>query len=30
MHAIMHAADLQDRDGGAMLMATLFGCIRSR
>ena len=25
MHAIVHAADIQDRDGGAMLMATLFG-----
>ena len=25
MHAIVHAADLQDRDGGAMLMATMFG-----
>jgi transposase len=25
MHALVHAADLQDRDGGAMLMATLFG-----
>src|SRR6202044_1839008 len=25
MHAIVHAADLQDRDGGALLMATLFG-----
>src|SRR5262245_39449910 len=24
MHAIMHAADIQDRDGGALLMATLF------
>jgi hypothetical protein len=24
-HAIVHAADIQDRDGGAMLMATLFG-----
>ena len=24
MHAIVHAADIQDRDGGAMLMATLF------
>jgi len=23
--AIVHAADIQDRDGGAMLMATLFG-----
>ena len=25
MHAIVHAADVQDRDGGAQLMATLFG-----
>jgi len=25
MHAIVHAADIQDRDGGAMLMGTLFG-----
>jgi transposase len=25
LHAIVHAADIQDRDGGAMLMATLFG-----
>jgi transposase len=25
MHAIVHAADIQDRDGGAILMATLFG-----
>ena len=24
MHAIVHAADLQDRDGGALLMASLF------
>ena len=24
LHAIVHAADLQDRDGGALLMATLF------
>ena len=24
-HAIVHAADIQDRDGGATLMATLFG-----
>src|SRR5262245_39304324 len=24
MHAIVHAADIQDRDGGALLMATLF------
>ncbi len=25
MHAIVHAADIQDRDGGKLLMATLFG-----
>jgi transposase len=25
MHAIVHAADVQDRDGGALVMATLFG-----
>ena len=25
MHAIVHAADVQDRDGGALLMASLFG-----
>ena len=25
MHAIVHAADIQDRDGGVFLMATLFG-----
>lgn len=25
LHAIVHAADLQDRDGGVMVMATLFG-----
>ena len=25
MHAIVHAANIQDRDGGAALMATLFG-----
>ena len=25
LHALVHAADIQDRDGGAMLMATLFG-----
>ena len=24
MHAIVHAADVQDRDGGALLMASLF------
>lgn len=25
LHAVVHAADIQDRDGGALLMATLFG-----
>jgi transposase len=25
MHVIVHEADIQDRDGGAMLMATMFG-----
>ena len=25
MHAVVHCADIQDRDGGAQLMATLFG-----
>ena len=25
MHAIVHAADIQDRDGGVLFMATLFG-----
>ena len=25
MHAIVHAADIQDRDGGAFIMATMFG-----
>ena len=25
MHAMVHGADVQDRDGGALLMATLFG-----
>jgi transposase len=25
MHAIVHAADIQDRDGGVILMTTLFG-----
>jgi len=25
MHAIVHAADIQHRDGGVLLMATLFG-----
>jgi transposase len=25
MHAIIHAADIQDRDGGVLLMSTMFG-----
>jgi transposase len=25
MHAVVHGADVQDRDGGVLLMATLFG-----
>ena len=25
MHALVHGADVQDRDGGVLLMATLFG-----
>ena len=25
MHAIVHPADIQDRDGGLLVMATLFG-----
>lgn len=25
MHAIVHGADIQDRDGGVLLMGTLFG-----
>jgi transposase len=25
LHAIVHSADIQDRDGGIMLLATLFG-----
>jgi transposase len=25
MHALVHSADIQDRDGGVLLMATLFG-----
>jgi hypothetical protein len=28
MHVIVHAADIRDRDGGAMLMATMFGVFR--
>ncbi len=25
MHALIHSADMQDRDGGVLVMATLFG-----
>ncbi len=25
LHAVVHSADLQDRDGGVLVMATLFG-----
>ena len=25
IHAIVHAADIQDRDGGALVMSTMFG-----
>ena len=25
MHAVVHAADIQDRDGGVLLMGALFG-----
>ena len=25
MHAVVHAADIQDRDGGVLVLATLFG-----
>jgi len=25
LHAIVHAADIQDRDGGGLLISTLFG-----
>ena len=25
LHAIVHAANIQDRDGGLLLLATLFG-----
>ena len=28
MHAIVHGADVQDRDGGVLLMATLFGIVK--
>ena len=27
MHAVIHAADIQDRDGGVLVMASLFGLI---
>ncbi len=29
MHVIVQAADVQDRDGGALLMASLFGAFPS-
>ena len=29
LHAIVHPADIQDRDGGILLLATLSVCIRS-
>jgi hypothetical protein len=25
LHAVVHPADIQDRDGGILLLATLFG-----
>jgi hypothetical protein len=25
MHALVHGADIQDRDGGGLVLATLFG-----
>jgi hypothetical protein len=25
LHAIVHSADIQDRDGGILLLSTLFG-----
>ena len=25
MHAVVHPADIQDRDGGVLLLSTLFG-----
>jgi hypothetical protein len=25
LHAVVHAANIQDRDGGVLLMSTLFG-----
>jgi len=27
MHALVHSADIQDRDGGALVMTTLFGML---
>jgi transposase len=27
LHAVVHAADIQDRDGGVLLMSTLFGLL---
>ena len=27
LHAVVHAADIQDRDGGVLLMSTLFGAV---
>ena len=29
MHAVIHAADIQDRDGGVLVMASLLGSIPS-
>ena len=29
LHAIVHAADIQDRNGGGALIATLFSLTRS-
>jgi hypothetical protein len=29
MHALVHPADIQDRDGGVLVMATLFGAFPS-
>jgi hypothetical protein len=29
LHAVVHAADVQDRDGGVLLMSTLFGLFPS-
>jgi hypothetical protein len=29
LHAIVHPADIQDRDGGTLLLATLFGMYSS-